>query len=82
MSITELKSRFKDIIDKSDDKESLEQFYLAFKASKEMDLWNTLSEKQKKYVLDSYNESLSEENLVEDEIVRERLKKYFGNKLD
>lgn len=74
MSITELKSKFKEVIDKSDDINSLEQFYFAFKASKEIDLWDTLSEKQKKYVLESYNESLFEESLVEDEIVREILK--------
>ncbi|HEX2787748.1 MAG TPA: hypothetical protein VHP32_07570 [Ignavibacteria bacterium] len=82
MSITELKSKFKEIIDDSNDKESLEQFYWAFKTSKEVDLWDTLSVSQKKYVLNSYEESFSEENLIGDETVKERLKKYFGNKMD
>lgn len=76
MTLTKLKKNFYSLIDKLEDKELLEHFYLAMTFSaekKDGELWSSLTERQKKEVMKSYKESLNKKNLLYQERV---MKKY------
>ena len=66
MELVELKSEFHSLIDKINDPGILEQFYNALNSSvdKRSTVWDTLTDEQKQGVLDAYEESESDENLI------------------
>ncbi len=66
MKLAELKSDFHELIDKINDPELLVQFYGAISQSvkAENSLWASLSKEQQKQVLEAYDESEDEENLI------------------
>ena len=66
MELVEIKSEFYSLIDKINDPDILEQFYNALNSSvdKRSTVWDTLTDEQKQGVLDAYEESESDENLI------------------
>ncbi len=66
MKLAELKSEFHNLIDQTNDPEIIEQFYKAMSESLRSDgsLWRSLSTEQQKGVLDAYEESEDENNLI------------------
>lgn len=66
MKLAELKSEFHNLIDKIDNLEILEQFYDALTNSVKSDhsLWTSLTPKQQNEILQAYEESENESNLI------------------
>jgi hypothetical protein len=66
MKLATLKSEFHNLIDQTNDPEIIEQFYKAMSESLRSDgsLWRSLSTEQQKGVLDAYEESEDENNLI------------------
>jgi hypothetical protein len=66
MKLAELKSEFHNLIDQTNDLEIIEQFYSAMSQSLKSDgaLWRSLAPKQQQSVLDAYEESEDENNLI------------------
>lgn len=68
MKATKLKSDIHKIVDRIESEQLLESIYGFLKTKEESasgDIWNSLSEEQKKEVLLSFEESEDEENLVD-----------------
>lgn len=79
MTLLTIKKNFHNLIDKVENKELLDQFYhaLSFSAEKkEGELWNGLSESEKKEVMKSYKESFNKKNLVSHEKVMQKYSKW------
>lgn len=80
MTLTVLKKNFHELIDTVENKELLDQFYkaLAFSAlRKEGELWNSLTDTQRKKVLASYKESENKANLINHEQVMKKYSKWL-----
>ena len=75
MSITEIKNNFHSLIDKVEDSETLMYFYKVFSDSLN-NKWE-ISDKERKQIMEAYEESEDENNLIDDEIVRYKYKKYL-----
>lgn len=72
MKLAALKSEFHDLIDRADNPEIIEQFYAAMSQSLKADgaIWNSLSPEQQQGVLDAYEESEDESNLISFEEIK------------
>jgi len=75
MNITEIRNNIHSLIDKVDDSETLLYFYKVFSDSL-IYKWE-ISDKERKQILEAYEESEDENNLINDEIVRDKYKKYL-----
>lgn len=75
MSIAEIKSNFHSLIDKVEDGETLMYFYKVFSDSIESK-WE-ISDKERKQIMEAYEESEDENNLIDDEIVRDKYMKWL-----
>lgn len=78
MNKIELKSSLHDFIDQLDNVESLKKYYNELKKllkGSTNTTWENLTESQKQEVLLAYEESESEENLVKNEVIVNRLRK-------
>ena len=75
MSITEIKNNFHSLIDKVEDSETLMYFYKVFSDSLN-NKWE-ISDKERKQIMEAYEESEDENNLIDDEIIRDKYKKYL-----
>jgi hypothetical protein len=66
MQLVEIRSEFHSLIDKINDPGILEQFYNALNSSvdKSSGVWASLMDEQKQGVLDAYQESENNENLI------------------
>lgn len=80
MNTALIKNNFHKLIDKIENENLLEQFYKAlfYSAKKESTLWNSLSKKEKKELLLSYEESLDEKNLIPLEQVKAKHSKWLS----
>lgn len=77
MGTLEIKSNLHKIVDRIDNEQLLNAVYNFLKAreqSKEGAIWNSLSNDQKKEVLDAFEESEDDSNLIEDKDVWDNLK--------
>ena len=76
MKLEELKSDFHDLIDQINDPELLLQFYDALNHSKQLEnsLWQSLSPEMQKEVLDAYNESEDDANLISLQDIKSKYK--------
>ena len=75
MTVLDVKKNFHSLIDSIEDKELLSSFYEIIKLKKEMrkgELWNDLSEEERKAVLISEEESKYESNLVPNSEVKKQ----------
>lgn len=66
MKLEELKSDFHNLIDQINDPELLSQLYDVLNQSKQLEnsLWQSLSPEMRKEVLEAYNESEDDANLI------------------
>ena len=66
MKLAELKSEFHNLIDQINDPEIIEQFYGAMSQSFNSDgsLWRSLSPEQQQGVIEAYEESKDDNNLI------------------
>ncbi|MGY3213169.1 hypothetical protein [Mucilaginibacter sp. HD30] len=76
MKIELLKSEFHELIDRINDPTILTQFYGAISQSvnSEGSLWTSLSSDQQQQVLEAYEESEDESNLIPLSVIRSRFK--------
>ena len=80
MSLSETRKEFHHLIDSISDHEMLSKLFDVVARSisqTEGQLWNTLSDKEKQEVLNSYYESLSGDNLIPHEEMIARYKKWL-----
>ena len=72
MEAVAVRSKFHQLIDKVENTDLLERFYLSFNAAIEQKkgVWQTLSDLDKKHILDAYDASFEEENLLEHDTVK------------
>ena len=80
MDKIELKSSLHNLIDKIDNIELLKEYYQEMKnllKRTESNIWETLTEEQKKEVLLSFEESENDENLVDNDKVMKNYKKWL-----
>jgi hypothetical protein len=71
MSIVEIKNNFHNLIDNINDAELLKNFYEVLVLSADNSLLKELSEQGKKEILLAYEESEDENNLIDNEVVKE-----------
>ena len=66
MQLVEIRSEFHPLIDRINDPEILEQFLNALNSSvdRRSSVWDSLTEEQRQGVLDAYEESENDENLI------------------
>ena len=79
MDKVQLKSSIHTFIDQIDNIELLKAYYNELKGlikNKNTDLWDSLSERQKKEVLLSFDESEQDENLIDNEEVMKKYEKW------
>jgi len=79
MDKVQLKSSIHTFIDQIDNIELLKVYYNELKGlikNKNTDLWDSLSERQKKEVLLSFDESEQDENLIDNEEVMKKYEKW------
>ena len=76
MSIAEIKNNFHRLIDKVEDGETLMYFYKVFSDSIESK-WE-ISDKEKKQIMEAYEESEDENNLIDFETVKEKHMKWLS----
>ena len=76
MSITELKNNFHHLIENAEDTEILKYFYEAFSYSLKNN-WK-ISEKERKQIMDAYEESEDENNLIDHQTVMEKHLKWLS----
>ena len=77
MGTIELKSNLHKIVDRIEDERLLQAIYSFLQVrenSEEGQMWKSLTEEQKKEVLEAYDESENDVNLVEDKDVWKNLK--------
>ena len=80
MSITIVKSKFHELIDKIEDKDLLLQFFEAMEYSSNREpgeLWKSLNVNQQSSVLTSYEQSLDKANLIPLDKVAEKHQKWL-----
>ena len=80
MSITEVRTRFHALIDEVENPSLLQKFLEIMQESakpSKANLWNTLSESEQQEVIDAYEESKDEKNLVSNETVMQKHKKWL-----
>ena len=80
MDIIQLKSGIYSLIDQIENVELLKDYYFELEKiikSGKSGIWYTLSEEQKNEVLLSYAESEMEENLIDENVVMEKYKKWL-----
>jgi TRAP-type C4-dicarboxylate transport system substrate-binding protein len=79
MNTTTIKPNFHQLIDNIEDEHLLEQFYnaLVYSSERENKLWNSLSSEEQKEVLQAYEESEQEENLLSHAMVKEQHKQWL-----
>ncbi len=75
-----LKNKFHQLIDKPENVDLLERFYLAFDnaLTQKKGVWQTLTDKQKNHILKSYEDSFDEQNLISHQQVKERFSKWLS----
>lgn len=76
MSLTEIKSNFHSLIDKVEDSETLMYFYKVFSDSLN-NKWE-ISDKERKQIMEAYEESEDENNLIDYETVKEKHLKWLS----
>ncbi len=76
MSLTEIKSNFHSLIDKVEDSETLMYFYKVFSESLN-NKWE-ISDKERKQIMEAYEESEDENNLIDFETVKEKHLKWLS----
>lgn len=76
MSLTEIKSNFHSLIDKVEDSETLMYFYKVFSESLN-NKWE-ISDKERKQIMEAYEESEDENNLIDYETVKEKHLKWLS----
>ncbi len=77
MSIEEIKSNFHNLIDDVNDMDLLKNYYEGLYISVNMRLQNELSEEGKKKILQAYEESEIESNLIDNDVVKEKINKWL-----
>lgn len=77
MSISELKNNFHNLIDDVNDVELLKNYFEGLTLSLNDRLQNELSEEGKKEILLAYEESEDETNLIDNEVVMEKINKWL-----
>jgi hypothetical protein len=77
MSIKELKNDFHNLIDNINDIELLKNYYDGLTISLNSRLGNELSEEGKKEILLAYEESEDGSNLIDNEVVKEKMNKWL-----
>lgn len=80
MNKIELKANLHSLIDQLDNNSLLVEYYNELKkiiGSSHEKMWDKLTDEQKKEVLISFEESEDEANLVDNEIVMNKYKKWF-----
>ena len=80
MTLMELKSNLHNLINQIESVSLLEDYYAEMKeivSTGKHKIWDTLSAEEKKEILLSFEESEHEENLVDNELVMEKYKKYL-----
>jgi hypothetical protein len=75
MSIEEIKSNFHNLIDDVNDMDLLKNYYEGLYISVNKRLQNELSEEGKKKILQAYEESEIESNLIDNDVVKEKINK-------
>ena len=82
MSITEVRTRFHALIDEVENPSLLQRFFEIMQTSaksSDSNLWSTLSDSEQQEVIDSYEESQDEKNLVTNKTVMGKHKKILKN---
>ena len=80
MTLTEIKSNLHNLIDELENPALLNEFYNEIKYivdSSKHSIWDTLTEAEKKDVLLSYEESEIEENLIDNDEVMKKYRKWL-----
>ncbi len=80
MTLTKLKSNLHTLIDEIGNEELLKEYYYEIKKlviNSKHKIWDTLTKEEKKDVLISFEESENEENLVDNEQVMSKYKKWL-----
>lgn len=77
MSIEEIKSNFHNLIDDVNDMDLLKNYYEGLYISVNKRLQNELSEEGKKKILQAYEESEIESNLIDNDVVKEKINKWL-----
>lgn len=75
MSINELKNSFHNLIDEVNDLELLQNYFEGLSISLKNRLQNELSEEGKQEILQAYEESEIESNLIDNDVVKEKINK-------
>lgn len=79
MDKVQLKSGIHSFIDQIESLDLLKDYYDELKRivdSRKSNIWDSLSEEQKREILLSYEESESEENLIDENVVMEKYNKW------
>ncbi len=80
MQLSEVKNQFHSLIDEIENPTLLESFFNLFKArirEPESSIWNTLSDAEQSEVLDAFQESEAESNLLSNDKVKLKYKKWL-----
>ncbi len=77
MSINELKNNFHSLIDEVNDIELLKNYYEGLSISLKNRLHNELSEEGKQEILQAYEESEIESNLIDNDVVKDKINKWL-----
>lgn len=77
MSINELKNNFHNLIDDVNDVELLKNYFEGLSISAKKGLENELSEEGKNEILKAYAESEVETNLIDNDVVKEKINKWL-----
>ena len=79
MEALTVRSKFHQLIDKVENIDLLERFYQSFNSAVEQKkgAWQTLSDADKNHILESYDESFNENNLLNHEDVKVKYSKWL-----
>jgi hypothetical protein len=80
MTLTQLKSNLHNLIDEIENEDILEIYYNEIRklvSSSKHRIWDTLTEEEKKEVLISFEESEDDKNLIDNEQVMSKYKKWL-----
>ena len=79
MEVISVRSKFHQLIDKVENIDLLERFYQSFSSAVEQKkgAWQTLSDVDKNHILESYDESFDENNLLNHEDVKAKYSKWL-----
>lgn len=81
MTTQSIKKEFHELIDKIDNKLLLERFYRAMSYShknSKFELWDSLTDPQRQEIMDAFEESNDEENLINYEDVKAKHKEWLS----